>query len=175
MSPRLSAFLLPALLLFALPASARDLDLPGVLARADVVVLARVSDPPATLVNVAIARAKNGAAVAPYPRYIRHFTVVQTLRAPAAWTVGRRLDIDEPDWRARLEAHRRCRGEDTCAPFEGDAYVGELAREPVPGHVILAFLHRTKDGGLELAAERSLDSAERAAQVRALLPAVPKR
>lgn len=147
-------------LLAAAPAHARELTLRDLVTRADAVVLARVDDPPTSVTDTPV-----GHGAPAYPRYRRHLVLVDTLKGK----VPAKLDVDEPAWRTRLKAHARCRGEHKCAPINGDEYQGDLAREPVPGDVVLVFLHRTAQADWELAAERSMDRAEKAAEARAVL------
>jgi hypothetical protein len=154
------------LLLLAVPATARELTLRDVLPRADVVVLAKVDDPPTSVTDTPV-----GHGAPAYPRYRRHLVLVEALKGK----VAARLDVDEPAWRTRMKAHAKCRGEHKCAPVEGDAYQGELSREPVPGTVVLVFLHRSAHGELELVADRAMDTADKAAEVRAWLQAHPTK
>jgi hypothetical protein len=151
-----------ALLLVAASVSARELSLHDVLARADVVVLARVDDPSTSVTDTPV-----GHGAPTYPRYRRHLLLIEALRGK----VPARIDADEPAWRTRMQAHAKCHGENRCAPSAVDEYRGELSREPVPGDIVLVFLHRSSHGDLELAADRAMDTAERATQVRTLLKA----
>ncbi len=139
-----------------------ELDLPGVLARAPIVVLARVADPRMDVQDLPALHARQ-----PYQRMRRHLDVLTTFRGH----VPAHLRVDEPHWAARYAAWQQCRAPESCPQLVGDRYRGQLAREPNPGAQVLVFLRRNAKGELELAADFALDRGERAAEVQALLQA----
>ena len=142
------------LLVLALPASAREIDLATAWSRSDVVVVAQVLDPASDLVDLPVKGQP------PFQRQIRLYATLKTLRgkAPA------RLRVDDAGWRAQWQAQRACAGRKDCALPVVDRYRGTLSREPVPGNRVLLFLKRTHDG-LELTASLAIDAATREADL----------
>jgi hypothetical protein len=129
------------------------LDLPAMVQRAPIIVLARVADPRMDVQNVAGQRA-------PFQRMRRHLELVSVLRGPLRGQkkLPQHLRVDDSHWQ------NQNRGALT-------RYHGQLSREPNPGQTVLAFLRTNGHGEFELAADFALDRGERAAEVQALLQA----
>ena len=102
---------------------------------------------------------------APYQRLIRLYSTIETLRGRAPG----KLRVDDARWRSQLQTRIACGTRQDCPPAPVDRYMGNLAGEPKPGDRVLLFLRRTHDG-FELAADLAIDTATRAADVRAPAP-----
>ena len=134
------------------------LDLPAMVQRAPIIVLARVADPRMDVQNVPNRAGADKQRVV-LQRTRRHLELVSVLRGPLrGQKLPQHLRVDDARW----QDHNR-------AALE--RYHGQLSREPNPGQVVLAFLRGNGRGEYELAADFALDRGERAAEVQALLQA----
>ena len=145
-----------------LAAGGAVLDLPAMVQRAPIIVLARVADPRMDVQNLPM-----GKSHLPFQRMRRHLDVLSVLRGRAP----QHLRVDDSRWTAQRLAQQQCRQAERCAPPPLDRYRGQLSREPNPGQIVIAFLRAAGHGEFELAADFALDRGEREQEVRALLPA----
>ncbi|MSP91887.1 MAG: hypothetical protein EXR79_08835 [Myxococcales bacterium] len=160
MTRKLAPLLLTVWALVPARAHAADVDLATLARSAPVTALVQIDDPPSSVADLPVPGAPKAE---PYQRYLRHFRLVRTLvgTAPPA-----SLTVDDHAWRRQFAAHVACVTRASCTPPALDTYRGTLAREPAPGQQVLVFLRKTADGW-ELAADRALDDAARAAEVLA--------
>ncbi len=140
-----------------------ELGLAALVAQAPVIVRARVADPRMDVQNLPVADGRGR----PFQRMRRHLDVVATLRGHAP----EHLRVDEPHWAAQFAQWQQCQGDRSCQPAPQPRYRGQLSREPNPRQEVLVFLQKNAKGEWELAAEFALETADREAEVRALLQA----